>query len=1702
MTILAKYRFSLLRTGAIALYRGTDDVGGTILMAISSSDETSADVDSRLQHEYALRDDLDAQWSVLPIALTYQHGKRALLLNDTGGQLLRGLCGTPMDTGTFLVLAAALTQAVKDAHARGLIHGGISPDNVLVNPASDEVRLTGFCGAVRLDENALEMGVADVMPERFPYMAPEQTGSGKRPVDARSDLYSLGCTFYEMLTGAPPLTATDPMGWVHAHVARLPQPPRERVAEIPDQISAIVMKLLAKAPELRYETAASLLVDVRRCLTMFRSGSQIQRFVLDMLGISGRIRSSEALYGRERELAELLAVFEAVMASGTAKFMFVSGHSGVGKSSLVREFRNRLAGQPHLYSSGKCEPAKDSMPYASFLQALRGLIKPILGLDEADFAGWRARLRAALGANGALLTAMLPELELIVGMQPPIVRLDGYAERTRFLQVAGNLVSAFATRENPLVLFLDDLQWVDSGTLDLLEHLRTLPALQGLLLLGAFRSSEVPASHALQRVVRTQATRPEVMALQPLAEEDVGELLSNALCSSRDHVTPLANLVYERTRGNPFFATQFVIALVDEDLLSFAYERSEWIWDTARIRAKAYTDNVVDLLLQKLRTLSPLALSIVKKLACVGNGATLRKLAVAAGMSEDAVQDAIEETLATGLVYQVGETYSFGHDRVQEAAYAAIPSAERRAMHLDIGRRLAADSAAWGEGDSVFEIASQIDRGASLITMRAERERFAALNLAAGDKAKSSAAYALALGYFAAASELLGPETESDLAHEIELRRAECEFVTGAMAEAETRLSALAARDIDLASRAEVARLRAALYTTLDQLDVAVSVATDFLRRCGIDVPLRPTDAQVERECQRLTKLLEGRAIADLVNGPLLDNPTWRGALDVLGDLVPPALFTDGNLLDLILLKMANLSIEHGHADASCYAYVCLMTIFGPRFGDYQTGLEFGELAMRLVDEKGLTRMKARVHMCFGTLVLPWTRPIATAQAVVKNAFQAALESGDITFAVYSRRNFVSNLLFSGQPLSEVKKFAEESLAFARAAKFGMVVDALLAQLMVVDALHRPAHGHQGANTCEEDLISERHLCDPSARPIAVFSYWAHRLQVSFIVGDLAAAIEAEQYAAPLLWSSRSHIEVAEYHIYGALARAAACRNSAASEFEGHMVALRAHHAKVESWAQACGENFSGRRALISAEMARILGNEIEAERSYDEAIRHARAQGFLQVEALANELAAQFHSDRGLETIAESYLRNARQAYLRWGANVKAEVLHTPGPLVRDSHVPAATGGTLAHQIDIGAVVSAARALSSEIVLERLIEVMLRTVLEYAGAQRCVLALCCRETLHIEAQASVEDATVNVTLGRMLLAQAQVPIQLLQTVLRTRTRIALDDAVQDNTFSRDQYVQETRPRSVLCMPLLKQTKIVGLLYMENNLTTGFFTSERETVTEVLASQAAISIENARLYAQLLEESLQRERAENSLRHMQADLAHVTRLTTMGELVTSIIHEVKQPLAAINASGAAALRWLVRERPEISRAREMLELVVSESTRAGEVIRGIHSLAKKAAPEIATFDINEAIREVLLLTRDRLEDRQIVLSGDALDGRVLVRGDRIQLQQVVLNLVINAVDAMAEITGRERRLLVTVETNTAGWVDVAVEDTGPGLDPAIADRVFESFVTTKPSGMGLGLSICRSIVETHGGTLTASPRIPFGTTFRFKVPAP
>ena len=805
----------------------------------------------RLTHEHGLKDELDAAWALRPLELVHDDGHTMLVLEDVDGlEPLDRLLGAPMEVGRFLRLAIGIATALGKVHQRGLIHKDIKPANVLVNGADGQVRLTGFGIASRLSRERQSPDPPEVIAGTLAYMAPEQTGRMNRSIDSRSDLYALGVIFYQMLTGALPFTASDPMEWVHCHIARRPVPPAERLKEVPGAISAIVMKLLAKTAEERYQTAAGLERDLRRCLAEWEAQGHIGDFPLGQHDTPDRLLIPEKLYGREREIGTLLAAFDRIVSGGRSELVLVCGYSGIGKSALVHELHKALVPSRGLFAAGKFDQYKRDIPYATLAQAFQRLVRGLLAKSEANLGPWRDALNEALGPNGRLMVDLVPELKLIIGEQPAVPELPPQDAQRRFQLVLRRFIGVFARPEHPLALFLDDLQWLDAATLDLLEDLLTRPDLQHLMLIGAYRDNEVDATHPLTRkldaIRQAGALVPEIR-LSPLAREDVGHLIADALRCDSGRAALLAQLVHEKTGGNPFFAIQFMSALADEGLLTFDHDDAQWCWDLDRIHAQGYTDNVVDLVVGKLSRLPEATQVALRQLSCLGNSAAIAILSMVHGRSEAALDAALWEAVLAGLVFGREGAYRFLHDRIQEAAYALIPEGERAAEHLRIGRLLAARTPPEAVEENVFEIVSQLNRGAALIASGEERERVAELNLIAGRRAKASTAYASALTYLTAGAALLPEdrwERRHELAFALELNRAECEFLTGALAEAEARLAELASRAVSLPDLATVTRLRVDLFMTLGRSDRAVAVGLDYLRRVGIAWSAHPTKAR------------------------------------------------------------------------------------------------------------------------------------------------------------------------------------------------------------------------------------------------------------------------------------------------------------------------------------------------------------------------------------------------------------------------------------------------------------------------------------------------------------------------------------------------------------------------------------------------------------------------------------------------------------------------------------------------------------------------------------------------------------------------------------------------------------------------------------------------------------------------------------------
>ena len=982
------------------------------------------------------------------------------------------------------------------------------------------------------------------------------------------------------------------------------------------------------------------------------------------------------------------------------------------------------------------------------------------------------------------------------------------------------------------------------------------------MLIGAYRDNEVTAAHPLMRkleAIRGAGANVQEITLAPLPAEDVAQLIADAIRCEPERAAPLAQLVHEKTAGNPFFLVQFLHTLAEEGWLAFDHEKARWSWDLNRIHAKRYRDNVVDLMVGKLNRLPLDTQKALQQLACLGNIAPVRMLSFILGKSPEEVSADLWDAVRLELVEHLEGSYKFVHDRVQEAAYSLIPEELRAEAHLRIGRQLATHIAPEKREETIFEIVNQFNRGVSLITAPQERERVAELNLIAGKRAKISTAYASALEYLVAGCALLAEdswERRYTLTFALEFERAECEFLTGDFAAAEERLSILSERATNLVDSAAVTCLRAELYMTLDQRNRAVEVCLEYLRRIGVDWSPHPTKDQVEREYTKIWRQLGARAIEQLVDLPLMTDSDCRATLDVLSVFATPAWYADENLHDLVGAHMANLSLEHGNSDGSCHAYALLGTILGSNLGQYQAGFRFGKLAVDLIEKRGLHRFKARVYNAFGHHITPWARHLHDGRIWNRRAFNAAKESGDLTYAAFSSSNMIANLLAGGDPLQEVQREAEDGLKFSRKMRFDLVSDYIIVALRLIRTLRGLTPKFGSFNDAEFDESRfEQHLEENPGLSPAACRYWIRKLQACFYAEDYASAVAAAA-KAHLVHRRQSFFEVAEYPFYSALAHAALCRSASADERARYLEAVATHYRQLEIWAENCPENFENRAALVGAEIARIEGRELDAERLYEDAIRSARANGFVHNEALANELAARFYLARGFEKIAHAYLQDARYGYLRWGADGKVRQLDQLYPhLMKEELVrgPTITIEAPVERLDLATVIKVSQAVSGEIVLEKLIDTLMRTAIEHAGAARGLLILPRGDELRIEAEATTSGDTVTVCLREASVAATELPESVLHYVVRTQESVILDDASAQNSFSEDSYISQHHARSILCLPLLKQAKLIGVLYLENNLALHVFTPARIAVLKLLASEAAISLENTRLYSELTE---------------------------------------------------------------------------------------------------------------------------------------------------------------------------------------------------------------------------------------------------------
>ncbi|MCV6585670.1 MAG: AAA family ATPase [Marinibacterium sp.] len=1495
MTTIPGFRLSdrIYKSDNSIVFRATRDHDGMpVVLKILKNDFPSMEDLARYRREYDIVDDLDHIGVVTPYELRRHDKTLLMVLEDFGGMsVARLLRDRPMSIDETLDAAIQVVQTLDHVHGANVIHKDLSPQNIVVNPATGEVKLIDFGISTRFSSERPELRNPEVLEGTLAYMSPEQTGRMNRSLDYRTDYYSLGATLYEMLTGSAPFEADDLMELVHCHIAREPMPAYRRNPDVPLALSKVVSKLMAKKAEDRYQSARGILSD----LDAIRKGAASDRFEPGLNDQSDRFQIPERLYGRDEEVTRLLETFERTR-HGQAELLLVAGYSGVGKSALVNEVHKPITRARGVFISGKYDQYQRNTPFSGLIAALRDLVRQLLTESEDVLDTVRNDLTEALSPIGQVMIDLLPELELIIGPQPPVPDLDGAQAMARFRRTIGQFLRALVRRDKVIVLFLDDLQWADTASLGLLHHVLTDDDMKRLLVIGAYRDQEVDAMHPLRMTlsdIEDAGGQVRTLTLAPLGLTDLGRLLTDTLHSDAAELTGLARMVLQKTQGNPLFVRQFLMDLHREGVINqapaTAFDRARWQWDDDALRAMGITENVVDLLLRRLRLLGEDTQEALQFAACIGGRFDIETLALMLKLplsdAFERLRPAIEdELLRTGSHLTTAEADDamspliardlvFQHDRVQQAAYSLIPDDRRAGLHLDIGRRLQSTLSLDALQERIFEVVDHFNMGRALVHEADERLLVAQLNLQAAQRASDATAYAAALDMVLIAETLLGDtgwDDSYELRREASQLRISLEYLNGNY----DTCSAVVTETLDHVrtdlERAEIYFTRIAQHTMLAEFQEAVDAAYKSLELVGVVLPQDNLDAASQQIIGEVTGMLNDSDPATLFDLPECTQPEALLAQRTLRHLTIAAFLFNQALWPVVVGTSVKLSLDHGNAPESPLSYANYGLILGSVMQNFKRGAEFGDLALRLCDHYEGRAPNATVCLVVGAELVPWVQHVREAIPVVDRGIHEGLDSGEILWVGYLSLYRVLLESFSGARLNEILERIPERLEFnEQIQNFGAVAGIRAHQIALCELAGIDAGDALAPSMDEATFLAG---CEDNNLMMAVCIFKILKAQTLYLLGRPADALEATRDIDDKLSFIVNHPNLADHRLYQSLSLAALYPSGDAVKDAGTLAQLQGNLAQLRLWAENCPENYLSKCLLVEAEIARISGQGTQASDLYDRAIEAAHDSHILQDEALANELAARFvRQARPKSRVGAMYLRDAHYAYRMWGAGKKVEELEMEFPQLLSEYreMRALPNATLdltrttlqskqtqsnAVNIDMDTLIKAGQTISGEVVFGRLLDRLLSIVIENAGAQRALLLLGRGGKLYVEAEANVTWTESNVMMSLPIDQDdgaALVPLGVVNYATRTHETIVLDEAKDDERFLNDPYISRRETRSMLCQPIVNQGELVGLIYLENDLTSGAFTPERAHLVALLSGQIAISIRNAELVENL-----------------------------------------------------------------------------------------------------------------------------------------------------------------------------------------------------------------------------------------------------------
>lgn len=1625
-------------------------------------------------------------------------------------------CTLPLPIGAALVLGEQLARQLARLHAQGRVHAVVRPGAVSwqASPPCATLLETDAAGPLP----APTAHTPDAPLEHLVHAAPEQTGRSQGPIDARSDLYALGVVLYAALTGAPPFVGRDALEQIHRHLAGAVPRPRRSDVELPGVVGDIVLRLLAKSPEDRYQSATALADDLARCTAQWAEHGRIEPFALARHEGGSALSFGGALVGRQREVAQLRAALARAAAGGRA-LVLVEGSAGIGKTALIHALVRPGVRDEGLFVSGKFDQVVRGVPFGALIQAFQALVRQLLGLSEQGLSHWRGRLQEMLGVNAGVLSEVIPEITHVIGPQPTPTPLPAMESQNRFVRVVQRFLAALASRERPLVLFLDDLQWADAATLSLLGPLATSPEIDGLVLIGAFRDATPDTAPLLARTLealRAAGVPLERIAVGPLSQADIAQWLTDVLGRSADEVTPLAARVQSKTGGNPFYVHQFLRDLHREGLLRADAASARWHWDLAGIDAAPLSDNVVELMSRSIRRLPPGTQGALRLAACIGNRFDLQTLVlVSERPAEDIARD-IARATAEGLVVATGEGHAFLHDRVQQAAYALIPGERRAAVHLAVGRLLRGRASDAASDDPLFDVVHHLNLGRAGITDGTERREVAALDLAAGRRAKSTTAYESALALFEAGLELLGPDapaaaqrSSTDAARlrfELAVEAAECRYLTGAFEAAQSACRVLAVQAPTPVDRARVLLIVCVQLERLGHYAEALACGREALAPFDVRLPTGEADKQqaLGDEVACIERLRAGRPIPQLSELPPMTDVPVRMVMSLLTTIWSSAYIAgDPTLARLISATLVRLSLEHGHCAESAYGYVTHAITVGALHGDYRAADEYGHLALavnRTLDDR---RLRAKVYQQFHGHVNFWCHPLHTGAAYAREAYAAGLDGGDFVYAGYAAGTETWAALPACDDLADFER--EYAPSVARIERLGNPGFADMVRLMLAWARALRGHGAGPLSLTSGDFDEARWLARYGDARFYACIHATARLHLAALVGTPAQALQEARRAATYADALPGTVWPVQIEFWHAQALARAAEFVPAAERAALMdTVLRARQA-FEARVPHNAENHRPQALLLAAERARLQG-DVEAALAHGlEAVEFAAAvPSMRRWEAMAHESVARTQTRLHRPAMAALHAARARDLFVAWGANAKASALEAEwslapapraaasAPEAMEPAAPAAVEDS--GMFDLASVLKASQAIGAEVRLDTLVARLLHIAIENAGAERGALVL---EGEHGAVVHSVErDAAATVV--EPLDASTRVPSAVVQYVRRTGETVTLGqkDAPLPAGLGDDDYLRRHAPRSLACLPVRRLSRPAGVLYVEHRGAAGLYTPARLAVLRVLATQAAMAVENARLIHGLRSEVAERTQTQ---RQLAGALAEVERLKDdleaensylRRDLIANVSHDLRTPLVSLRGYlEMVATRGDGLDEPQRA---QYLAIALRQSERLAALIDELFELARLDYRGLTLnrerFAFDELAADVVQKFRLVAESRGVTLVAMAAPGLPFVDADLGLVERVLENLIGNALKHTP--AGGTVRVAARRDGDR---VVAEVCDSGPGIAAADLPHVFDRHFrgasgagdATAGGGAGLGLAIARRIIELHGGTIAA-----------------